>query len=70
MSNQLMIGGIVISPIVAACVLAMTATFVLSLLLSRLGFYRIVWNRPLVEVAMFCILLAAAGRLPIIGIST
>lgn len=70
MINELVIGGVLLSPIVTACVVALVATFCLSLILTRVGFYRLVWNRPIVEVAIFCILLALAGRLPIVGIST
>lgn len=70
MNNELLIGGVLFSPIVAACVLALIGTTLLSMLLVRIGFYRLTWNRPMVEVSIFCILLAAAGWLPFVGIST
>ncbi len=70
MNNELLIGGVLFSPIVGACVVAIAGTALLSMLLVRIGFYRLTWNRPLVEVSIFCILLAAAGWLPFVGTST
>jgi Cu/Ag efflux pump CusA len=60
--TQPLVGGVLFSPIVVAVALALAATVVLSMVLARLGFYRLVWNRPIVEVALFCILLALVGR--------
>jgi protein AaeX len=60
-------GGVYVSPIVLACVVALLATAGLSMLLTRVGFYRLVWHRPLVEVAIFCLLLTAAGLVPKLG---
>jgi uncharacterized membrane protein len=34
--------------------IALLLTVLLSILLMRLGFYRLVWHRPLVELAIFC----------------
>lgn len=63
MTHDFLIGGVMISPIVPACALALVATMILSALLVRIGFYHLVWHRPLVEVAMFCIFLAAVTLL-------
>lgn len=49
------IGGVFLSPIVLTCALALVATVLLSWVLTRIGFYRLTWHRPLVEVSMFCI---------------
>jgi len=70
MNNELLIGGVLFSPIATACVIALAGTTLLSMLLVRVGFYRLTWSRPLVEVSIFCVLLAAAGWLPFVVIST
>jgi fatty-acid desaturase len=57
MTHDLVIGGVLISPIVPACLLALLVTIACSIVLIRLGLYRLVWHRPLVEVALFCIAL-------------
>ncbi len=56
---QTLLGQIQIAPIVPAALLALLLTALLSALLVRLGFFRLVWHRPLVEVALFCIVLCA-----------
>jgi hypothetical protein len=56
-----------ISPIATACVAALAATCGLSWGLTRVGFYRLVWHRPLVEVAIFCIFLGLFGLTPALG---
>jgi hypothetical protein len=45
---------VMISAIVAALLLA-----ILRRLLARIGFYRIVWHGPLVNVALYILILAA-----------
>lgn len=57
MTHDFLIGGIILSPIVPQVFAALLLTAALSVLLMRLGFYRLVWHRPLVELAIFCILL-------------
>jgi len=54
-------GDVDVSPIAIACAAALIATSVLSAVLNRSGFYRLVWHRPLVDVAVFCILLAVTA---------
>lgn len=61
MSPEFALGGVFISPIVPACVLALLLSGMLSFLLSRIGFYHLVWHRPLVDTAIFCVLLAVIG---------
>ncbi len=70
MNNEFVIGGVYLSPIVSGCIVALLLTIAISAILTRLGFYRLVWHRPLVEVAIFCMLLAAASWLPLVGIAT
>jgi hypothetical protein len=69
MASGFVLGGVCLSPIVWACLAALLATAGLSALLARIGFYRLVWRRPLVEVALFCMLLAAASWAPVIGVA-
>lgn len=57
MSHDFLIGGAILSPIVPELVIAVLLTGLISVALMRLGFYRLVWHRPLVELALFCILL-------------
>ena len=67
MTGSVAIGGVYLSPIVPACAAALIVTAILSVVLTRIGFYRLVWHRPLVEVAIFCMVLAAAAILPPLG---
>lgn len=57
MSHDFLLGGIILSPIVPQLLIALLLTALLSFLLMRLGFYRLVWHRPLVELSLFCIIL-------------
>jgi hypothetical protein len=57
MAHDFLIGGVILSPIVPQLLIALLLTVLVSILLMRLGFYRLVWHRPLVELAIFCILL-------------
>lgn len=57
MTHDLLIGGIMISTIVPAVLLAVVATAALSILMMRFDLFRFVWQRPLAELALFCIVL-------------
>lgn len=59
MNHEFRIGGVLISSIVPALVTAIVVSVLLSLVLTRVGFYRFVWHRPLVDLAMFVILFGA-----------
>ena len=61
MSSEFVIGGVYLSPIVPACTVAFLITMLLSLVLTRIDFYRLVWHRPLVEVCIFCIVVSAVA---------
>ena len=67
MTHEFMIGGVLISTIVPACAVALGLTILLSMVLVRLRFYRLVWHRPLVDLSIFCILLAAVVELMAAG---
>src|SRR3546814_15403101 len=67
MIGEIDIAGIFISPLLLCLLVAFFARLVVSALLDALGFYRIVWQRPLFDLALFFLLvwLAFAGlRLP------
>ena len=57
MTHDFLIGGIILSPVVPELLIALILTGLLSVLLMRLGIYHLVWNRPLVEVCLFCVIL-------------
>ncbi len=57
MRHDFLIGGIILSPFVPDLLLAALITGLLTFVLVRLGFYRLVWHRPLVELALFCMIL-------------
>lgn len=58
MAEEFVIDGVILSPIVPQLIAALLLTFSLSLVLMRLHFYKLVWHRPLFELALFCVLLA------------
>jgi len=59
MTRHLTLGGLTFSPLVVAFALALLATMAMSATLARLGAYRHLWHRPLVEVSILCVLVAA-----------
>ncbi|MHB8284559.1 MAG: DUF1656 domain-containing protein [Caulobacteraceae bacterium] len=65
MNHEFMLGGVLISTIVPATAAALVLTVLLSAVLVRLRFYRLVWHRSLVDLAIFCVLLA--GMVQLIG---
>ena len=67
MSHNFLIDGIVFSPILPACLLALALTALSSWAMISLRLYRFLWRRSLVEVALFCIwlgLITAFSPLP------
>jgi len=64
MTHELLVGGVIVSPVVAACAAALLATAIVSEILARSGFYRLVWHRPLVEASIFCITLGVVASVP------
>lgn len=51
--------GIYIPPLLLWAVLALLGSALLRRLLDRFGFYRLVWHRPLFDLALLVILLGA-----------
>jgi hypothetical protein len=75
MTHDFLIGGVILSPIVPELLLSLLLTGILSIVLMRLGFYRLVWHRPLVELAIFCIILGLIVVLtpdgsPLLGVAS
>ncbi|HIQ19500.1 MAG TPA: DUF1656 domain-containing protein [Novosphingobium capsulatum] len=68
MKQNFLIGGVILSPLVPQVLLALMLTVILSIVLMRLGFYRLVWHRSLVELSLFCILLGLVVVLDPLGI--
>jgi hypothetical protein len=61
MARDFILGGVILSPIVPQLLIALLLTGLLSVVLMRLGFYRLVWHRPIVELAIFCIFLGVVA---------
>ena len=57
MTHDFVFGGVLLSPLVPQLLLAVLLTGLLTFVLMRLNFYRLVWHRPLVELALFCMIL-------------
>jgi Protein of unknown function (DUF1656) len=56
MIGELDLHGVLVPPLLLSLLLALAASAVLRRLLARAGFYRLVWHRPLFDLALFVIL--------------
>jgi hypothetical protein len=63
MIGEIDIYGVFVSPLLLWLVLALVASSVIRRLLVRAGFYRIVWHRPLFDLALLVILLGGVVSL-------
>lgn len=59
MQREIDVFGIYIPPLLVCLVIAWLLTWLLSRLLIGLGFYRLVWHRPLFDVALYAIILGS-----------
>lgn len=59
MIKEIDIGGVYITPFLAWAIVALVLNTVLMRLLTRIGFYRIVWHRYLFDTALYIILFTA-----------
>lgn len=59
MTHEFRIGGILISTIVPVFFAALILTVVLSWVLVRIGFYKLVWQRPIVDLALLILIFSA-----------
>ena len=65
MISELNIAGVFIPPLLAWGLIALPISAVARFVLGRMGFYRLVWHRPLVDLSLFVLILAAvAAALP------
>lgn len=56
MTQDFRIGGILISTVVPAFFAALILTVLLSWVLTRIGFYKLVWQRPIVDLAILILI--------------
>ncbi len=59
MIGEIDVYGVFVPALLAWGILALVLTAVLRLLLGWAGFYRLVWHRPLVDLSLFVVILAA-----------
>jgi hypothetical protein len=59
MRGEIDLFGIYLPPLVLAAVIAWPVTLLLFHALNRIGFYRLVWHRPMVNLALFVLVLGA-----------
>lgn len=57
MIGEVAIGGVLVPPLLLLAILALAATMLLTRLLALVGFYRVVAWRPLVDVALYFLVL-------------
>ncbi len=60
MIGEIDIAGVFISPLLLCMILGFAMRLLLSRLFEAVGFYRLVWQRPLFDTALFLILTGAA----------
>ena len=58
MIAELDIFGVLVAPIVAYALLAIPVLLLLRWVLSRLGFFRVIWHPALFEVSLYLIILS------------
>lgn len=59
MIGEINIDGVFVPPLIIYAVIAALLLSILRRFLTRVGFYRIVWHGPLVNVALYVLILAA-----------
>jgi Protein of unknown function (DUF1656) len=59
MIGDININGVFVPAVMISAIIAALLMSILRWLLVRIGFYRIVWHGPLVNVALFILILAA-----------
>lgn len=63
MMGELNIYGVYVPPLLLWVPIALLITAIIRRALRRLGGYRLVWHRPLFELALFVIVLGCVARL-------
>ncbi len=59
MIGDININGVFVPAVMISAIIAALLAGILRRLLARIGFYRIVWHGPLVNVALYILILAA-----------
>jgi hypothetical protein len=59
MIGEINIDGVFVPAVMISAIVAALLLAILRRLLARIGFYRIVWHGPLVNVALYILILAA-----------
>ncbi|CAA2137761.1 DUF1656 domain-containing protein [Methylobacterium bullatum] len=69
MNGELDVYGVFLPSLAAWMLLAFLLSLVLRRVLGRIGFYRLVWHRPLFDLALYVVLLGCvvSAMLPIIS---
>jgi hypothetical protein len=65
MIGEVNISGVFLSSVLVSAVIALTASFLLRRVLSKVGAYRFVWHPALFDTALFVILWAAVIAVPL-----
>jgi hypothetical protein len=63
MIGEISIGGVFVPSLLIWALVAFVLNLALRRVLTAVGFYRLVWHRPLFDAALFVILLAAVVAL-------
>jgi hypothetical protein len=63
MIGEVDLHGVLIPPLLLSLVLALVASVAMRRLLARIGFYRLVWHRPLFDFAVYVILVGGVAVL-------
>jgi hypothetical protein len=61
MIGEIDVYGVFVPILLAWGLIALLITAVLRRILARIGFYRLVWHRPLVDLSLLVIILAAVS---------
>jgi hypothetical protein len=64
MIGEIDVDGVFIPILLVWGLIAMLLTAVLRRVLVRIGFYRLVWHRPLVDLSLLIIVMAAVAAIP------
>jgi hypothetical protein len=64
MIGEIDIYGVFVPILLVWGLIALLLTAVLRRVLARIGFYRLVWHRPLVDLSLLVIVMAAVAAIP------
>jgi hypothetical protein len=64
MIGEIDVYGVFVPILLVWGLIALMLTAVLRRVLARIGFYRLVWHRPLVDLSLLVIVMAAVAAIP------